>query len=197
MSVVAALASPTFWSGVLPTLAAGALLGEVPAAAAELSGAVAGLSADPWPLPAFPLGVEDVRAPPVLLTPEVGVDPNLEVGLVVSDWVPVPDGLLVPEVEVVPAAAVSGLLAVVPDGVPVPDVDEEVVPVPESVEVSALATAAPRPRAAKPRKPAMAVEAVRFLMLLTVVMGKRYGRGARRHIGRKMRLDEPNMVQVM
>jgi hypothetical protein len=82
-----------------------------------------------------------------------------------------------------------------PDEDDVPDegdvLDEEVVPDPESVDGAAAAKPLPKPRAAKPRRPAIALVTASFLMVLMVVMKKRYGRGPDHGIGRKMRLDEP------
>jgi hypothetical protein len=78
-----------------------------------------------------------------------------------------------------------------PDGDELPDDEVEVVLEPESVDGAAVATAVPRLIAPKPREPVMAAEAASFLMVLSVVMEKRYGPGAGPGVGRKMRLDQP------
>jgi hypothetical protein len=111
-------------------------------------------------------------APPELLTVDVGAEPTPEVAPELEPVVP--DGLVAPDVGV-PAAALGPVVVVVPG---VPDAEDvlDVDAVPESpAEVSAAATAVPRLRAAKPRKPAMAMEAVSFLMVLVVVISFPFG----------------------
>jgi hypothetical protein len=72
------------------------------------------------------------------------------------------DGLLVADVEVLPAVVLGPVVAVVPHMVLVSD--------PECVDGAAAAKPLPRPRAAKPRTPAMAPEAANCLMVLIVFM---------------------------
>jgi hypothetical protein len=167
------------------------------------------------------LEIESVNAeygtePPELVTVDVGAEPTLdvgaEVGLVVLDVEVSPAGVLVSGVEVLPpdVGLVSGVL-LEPDVDDVSDVDEVLV-LPESVVGAAAAKPLPRPRAAKPREPAITALAASFWMVLMVVISGsirvvcrlyyracriRYGRGECLDIGRKMRLVRTHVVQMM
>jgi hypothetical protein len=112
--------------------------------------------------------------PPELLTPDVGAEPTLEVGAELGPLVPGVavslDGLVASGVDVL----LPGV-GVVPDVVlewdldDVPEADEAVLD-PESVPGVAAAKPLPRPKAAKPREPAMAVLAASFSRVLMVVI---------------------------
>lgn len=114
----------------------------------------------------------------MLLTPDVGAEPTLEVGAVlVPDVEAVPDGLADPAADDVPAVVLGPVVEVVPDveGLPVEDVDElsdeevdelldeEVVPV-SALPGAATARAVP-PIAARPNVTRAAVLAIRVLII--------------------------------
>ena len=112
------------------------------------------------------------REPPELLTLDVGSEPTLELGLlvevvdsaagVVVSAAPFPSDVdALPVALLVPADALSVVLFV-----PVDDVDDALfVPADADDVGSAWAKPLPRLSAARPRKPAIALAAVSFLMV--------------------------------